>query len=286
MIGRQGPTLAPVCASADTEPLRPPTPLEHLHEAGEAAARSAWVRGLANRGRWRAAPVRRRFVRRDLARADDPAAATMWGLLGDRGGDVRLKLFLSVIWLASSAPYDVTLPERSWAKLVGLDPTAGDARRVRHALEGLTRSGLVRTVGRPGGTRVVTLLDESGRGDAYRPPGEAARKEPGTYHQYLRLPSTLWTNGWTRELSGAATASLLVLLAYGAEDPAGRWLSPGLVERSCGLSLSTWRRGTRELRDLGVARARPTVVGGSARHEPRRRNVWVVDLGHLDHPAR
>lgn len=38
-------------------------------------------------------------------------------LRGGRGGAVRLKLYMAMLWMAAKEPHDVTFPDRAWAEL-------------------------------------------------------------------------------------------------------------------------------------------------------------------------
>jgi hypothetical protein len=56
-------------------------------------------------------------------------------LLGGLGSEVRLKLLLSMLWMAGGPLHDTTYPARTWATLRDLPrPESNDARRVTTAI--------------------------------------------------------------------------------------------------------------------------------------------------------
>ena len=71
---------------------------------------------VARRVHGRAAPVRRLFVERALPDSPPPLATL---LRGGRGGEVRLKLYLSILWFAGGPPLmshtQHVLGRRCWA---------------------------------------------------------------------------------------------------------------------------------------------------------------------------
>lgn len=108
----------------------------------------------------RTAPVRYGFVQRAKpADPPPPAIALLRGATGGRGitgGDVRLRLLLSLLWAARDDP-TLTYPHRSWAELLGLaEPDTAGARRIRNALGWLDHHGLIQLESSPAGTRWST----------------------------------------------------------------------------------------------------------------------------------
>lgn len=206
-------------------------------------------------------------------------------LRGGRGGEVKVKLLLSMLWSAPSAPYDVTFPARTWATLLGLpDPETKGAARVNDAIRTLTKLKYVRTVQRAGQPSRVFLLNELGTGDPYSHPGEiwqavkdadsrARRKIP----RYMQLPVDLWTKGWMAALSGTALAMLLVLLdAARGKDPVRLWFSQSVAKDRYALTEPTRKRGLDELEEYGLITVEREQVVRDEVSTRRYRNTYTV----------
>jgi hypothetical protein len=213
------------------------------------------------------------FVRDDTN--GDPPLARM--MRGGRGGEVRLKLYLSLTLLAVRRPYDITSkPGRAWAELLDLpDPDVNGARRIGDALNWLSDARLLHLVRRPGLPPDITLLSPSGNG----------RKYAWNLGRYISVPLDFWTQGWILSLSGTAVALLLVLLEMQggrtAQDPP--WLT-GLQRKRYGLSDDTWTRATKELEHHQLLTVRRIPQGKEFDYR-RLRNTYWVDLHRLASPA-
>jgi hypothetical protein len=177
-------------------------------------------------------------------------------LRGGRGGDVRLKLYLSILWFAGGFPYDVTYPARAWAGLLDLpDPGGNGARRITDGL---------RVERRPGFPARVFLLSDSGTGEDYRPPGDVVEEMQAADHppnaDYRRntwvvLPATFWTKGWLVVLPGVAIAMWLALLSELGGDRPGAvalWFSPFQAKERFGLSEDSRSAGFNALEQYGL----------------------------------
>lgn len=245
---------------------------EALHAAEEVARR------VKNRD----AQVRRLFVARRDPDVPTPLARQ---LRGGRGGHVRMKLYLSLIWFAANPPYDVTYPARAWAQLLDLpDPESAGARRINDAFAWLAENAFIRSIPRPGLPSRIELLHESGTGRPYEVPGAAwnnlakdATAEERDLARYIKLPPQFWTNGWLPVLSGSAIAMLLVLLAeIGPNTPADHevWLSPDVALRRYDLSADTRSAGFRELVDSGVVQVMRRTINPTTFDFRRMRNVY------------
>lgn len=147
-------------------------------------------------------------------------------------------------------------------------------------------------LGRSGQPNRITLLDEGGRGVAYRLPGDAYNKARGTgeewRHRYIQIPDTLWTNGWLATLSGAALAMLLVLFGELGQRDATKtdiWFSPSRAQKIYGLSEDTRSKGLRELRTAGLITARKRAVSRDVLDFRRLRNTYRLELDKLNDKA-
>lgn len=253
--------------------------------ASEIDVARAVAEPLAARVKRPAAQVRASFIQGDRGGPPPPLARL---LRGGRGGEVKLKVLLSILWVAVKEPHDVTLPARVWAELAGLpDPGGRGAHRVNSALRQLVKSGHLRAELRPGEPSRLSLLDETGSGAAYTNPGlritqlkEA--KEDFSAHRYVQVPTALWVQGWIAALHGPGLAMLLVLLAQASgRDHQNLWFSPGFADERFHLSEETRKRGLDQLRDLGLVTVKKRPLSRSPLEVTRVRNTYTLDLKRL-----
>lgn len=246
-------------------------------ETAREAARHAGASGGA---------VRWRFIARvDPAEQVPPMARILRGG-GGRGGATRLKLYLSLLWLARGRPDPVFgYPAQQLASLLGLpNPPGAGARRIHEALKWLDVQGFVALEHRPGEAARIHMLDDAGSGAAYEAPGPlVARHRKGSTEQrerhfYVQLKREFWTEGWVSHLSGAAVAMYLAAL-HEERGKTGEavWISPRIGQERYDLSDETRGKGLRELVNLGLLNLeRRPVVQGSFDERYRARNVYRV----------
>jgi len=207
------------------------------------------------------------FVRRNETSDPPPPLALL--LRGGQGGEVRLKLYLTMSLLAVSAPYDIKpIPARSWAEALGLDdPERNGARRVNDAIDWLAKNKFLVSDRRRGTPGSVRLLSQAGTGDPYTRPTVSGR--------YVKVPLGLWDQGWIARLSGAALALLIVLIDVQAGRPAPQWISPAQARRLYDLSPDTWTKGVRELEAFDLVSVLKRPQGGTFDYR-RMRNAYSV----------
>lgn len=206
---------------------------------------------------------------------------------GGRGGEVRLKLYLSLVLLAGSNKEHPThgrhtivdVASVTWARILALpDPSHAGARRVADAQDSLAAQRLITVERRAGHAPKVTLLHASGSGDGFVEPGMP----------YIRVPLSLWSERWIWCLSGKELAVLVALidLCYGkGRDGRGGPQALSGIERSrYGLSEDTWRLASASLADLGIVTTDLDVVRFDL-ESPRRRKTYDLHLEALDAPA-
>jgi hypothetical protein len=241
----------------------------------------------ATRAQNRRCRVRVGFSERTDEASEVPMAEV---LRGGQGGEVRLKLLLSMLWMAGKAPYDTTYPARVWATLLDLpQPETNGARRVTAAISWLEDHALLRTDRTPGLPATAFLLDERRTGDPYRPPGEvlAERRESGepmTPSDYwVQLPPEFWTKGWIAVLDGP---SIAMWLALNAE--AGRydritdlWSSEMQGRRRFDLSTDTRNDGMRELERRGLVSSRKQSISRNSFDYRKVRKTYTLRLAQL-----
>lgn len=199
-------------------------------------------------------------------------------LRGGQGGEVRLKLYLTITLLAADKPFDISrkIASRTWAEMLGLpDPEGHGARRVTDALTWLADNDFVK-LERTGGTPPkITLCNALGNGLGYAKPTVP----------YVTLPIGFWQKQWLTAVSGTATALLLVLLELtnGKDRDPRQWVDSLRRAEYC-LSEDSWTRATKELVDFGLIEVDRETSGRDLEFT-RRRNVYQVFRARLDEPV-
>lgn len=213
------------------------------------------------------------FVRSEMADSAPPVARM---IRGGRGGEVRLKLYLTMILIAAAGQHDIrNVPARAWAETLNLDDPDGlGARRVSDALQWLAENHFISLASRRGSPPTVTLL--SALGD--EKPFARGRRI------YLRVPLGLWEHHWITKLSGSGLALLLVLLdLQGGASASSPPSLPGPLRRRYGLSDDTWTRASRELKALGLLQIKRQPQGREFDFR-RMRNAYWIDKEILSAP--
>jgi hypothetical protein len=214
------------------------------------------------------------FVRAAAAGTTPPIATF---IRGGRGGEVRLKLYLTLVLVGVKAPHTINnVPASTWAEMLDLaEPDTLGARRVSDALQWLNNHQFIDLDSQRGRPPIVTLKSALGDGTPF------AR---GT-GVYLGVPLGLWEHHWINRLSGTGLALLLVLLdlqgGHRETDPPSL---PGAQRGRYGLSNDTWTRGRKELEGLGLltVNRRPH---GRTFDFTRMRNTYWIDRGALGGPT-
>jgi hypothetical protein len=252
-----------------------------------------YARDVARRVNNRKAQVRNGFIERLGPGDQNPPLADM--LRGGQGGTVRLKLLLSLLWIAVRPPHETEYPARGWAALLDLDqPETNGARRVTAAFTWLAAHDYIRVVPNPGAPATVFLKDERGDDEPYQLPATAlnAKKEAGgepTRGDYwVSLPASFWTNGWIAVLRAPAVAMLLVMLdeAGYARRLKGLWHSPRQAQQRFGLSQDTRTDGLLELEAYGIIEKRRSSISPGVFDFRRIRNIYDLNLDQLSVPPR
>lgn len=246
---------------------------------------------LAQRARGRSAQLRRVFVEREDVAEPTPLAQV---IRGGRGGEVRLKTYLSMLFIAGAAPYDVSYPARAWATLLDLDkPETKGARRVNEAVSWLEANDFVTVANNPGQPSRVTLLNERGKGEKYELPGEVYNRlrskkgdDAAKRNRYVKIPPEFWTSGWLSALSTPAVSMYLVLLCAQTSDEVSEvWFSPDQASKLYALSPDTRSRGLAELRDAGLVKVRRRALSNDVFDVQRFRNAYTLDMARLGESA-
>lgn len=221
---------------------------------GALVAQSAVLANALKRQTGRdAIPVRSRFVR-ELGNPIGKVANTPLKNLvrrGDRDG-ITIRLYLGLLWISTAPPYDSTVSAERWAHLLALDLKTNYRRRVYEAFQRLENEKLIKVKRQPGAVSTVVLLDEGGKGVAYKAPRQARRAADA----WIKVPSGLWQKEEFYDLKTPGLAMLLAILADTSPKTGYAWWSPAHFERRIGLSQSTRSRGVGELRDAGLLEIR------------------------------
>jgi hypothetical protein len=261
------------------------------------AAAAEFAARLTSRRTDSGAPVRNTFVT-SIAGEVPPLAALLRG--GGRGGQLRVKLYLSLLWVCTAPPFDASYPARAWASLLGLEhPDTKGARRIQEAIRDLAQRGFITVRDRGGLPSVIRLLDESGNSEPYTAPSKTynalkasrAPQETLRRHQYFKIPSAAWTGTYLAQLGGPGTAMLAVLCC---EQRGGGevWFTPNVAQKRFHLAPATRTVGLQQLRRLGLIETRKASVShdGSFISFQRLRNVHTLTFGQPDllasHPPR
>jgi hypothetical protein len=173
-----------------------------------------------------------------------------------RGRGTALEQYLLLHAFASNGDegFDVRLPAAVWGRAIGghFDPKTGVVEDA--ALHAVSRNWrllcdlrLVKTE-RVGRQVRATLLADDGSGEDYRHVGEGKKGQKLDGPGYLQLPYEYWRQGWHRELSLAAKATLLIALSHAD----GFSLPYKKFPPWYGISAASGERGLCELRDRGL----------------------------------
>lgn len=221
-------------------------------------------------------------------------------IFGGQGGEVRLKLYLTLVWLGVRTPWAVQdVPYSVWAQLFGLpQPETNGAHRIGDAVTWLENHGFIIANRQQGRTTRLAPRRENADAD-YLPPqfDEDNKLVPGD--GYFRLPRELWTMGWMSVLSGAALTCLIILFDEGSGKDTGglhhegtnhdytdlgefptAWLSESQLEKRYRVSFDLWEKGLAELTEWGL------VERSWAKHAPafegrRRRRLSRIVMSAI-----
>ena len=247
-----------------------------VHEAQRAGGHLG--RRLRRNDEVRACQLRTEFIRRPSPDALPPPMMRMLRSGGGRGGDVRLKLYVSLLWVSPGGEHDTDFDAYSWAVLFGLSqPSRNGKRRILAALDWLEQNRFVSKERRPGKTTVVTVLHEDGSGTKYSKPEPVKGAEP----VYRKLVADYWLNGWSAVLSGNALAFWLVLMdeTNSGDKTAAVWLSESQTEAKYAISPYLRQAALRQLQEVGLIDTKRTYVREAFAVTSSRTEMRVVGNG-------
>lgn len=157
---------------------------------------------------------RKAFARRDDGTGPIPTLATLVGAQAGRAAEPRLKIVLTLLYLAREGDSWTVenVPAATWALLLGLnDPVGLGAARVGSAIRALHNSGVIQADQRRGREPRLRVLHEARNAKWTSPVGKSNEKQHPE-NRYAQLDQGFWSNGWITVLSARAVASLVVLL--------------------------------------------------------------------------
>jgi hypothetical protein len=161
--------------------------------------------------------------------------------------DDALDLYLLILLVGRGGSGTVTFPLATWSRAVGRGDGEGAELWASKTITFIEQQGLL-TSRKSGRLRELEVLDDAGRRIPYtRPTGKG-----GCWEWFVVLPLAYWEQGWHRELSLRAKATLLVCLSRRPQfelplRQSAQWY---------GLSEETLGQGLQELRDVGLLATR------------------------------
>ena len=190
-----------------------------------------------------------------------PALARLFG--AGRGGEVRLKLFLTFALRATSGR--PTLPARrprTLARMLGLPPETGP-RRASDAMRWLATNRFLTISPKVGTPGEILLLD------AADPPSDLPKRD--RHGRYLSVPIDLWTGGLLLEMPARELAVYIALLDVTYDDDEGSMIRH--QKRQYGISDDTWTRAVKGLVEKRLIVVR-TEVEDDEERIPRVRHIY------------
>lgn len=255
--------------------LPDPTDAEILAKAKERALE------MQEGSRRVAIPVRARFIRDITTKSGETADTPMKRLVryGDRDG-ITIRLYLALLWRCSAPPFNTEISAVQWAELLGLAPPIGTySRRVAKAIKRLEDQNLIFVERSRGKTSVITLLDESGSGEAYQPPRESGRS-----NRWVKIPVKIWQEDAFHDLTTPGLAMMLAILAEREKERTPMWWSQNRFQQTIGLTPSTRARGVAQLKKAGFLKVIKEKVPNAPKRFSREavRSTYLLSL---DGPA-
>lgn len=235
---------------------------------------------LGNEFVTRDCPIRTQFIRRPHETDPVPPMMQILGSGGGRGGDLRLKLYLSLLWTSPGGDNDTQFDAYSWSRLFGLEkPATNGKRRILASLNWLEDRRFVRKERRPGKATVVTILDERGDGSPYSSPVKLG--QTGGEPVYRKLAVEYWSNGWASVLSGRAVAFWLVLMdeTNSGTKPGSVWLSESQTMAKYAISSHVRQGALRELAHHGLIATKRTYVREPFAMKSSRTDMKILSPG-------
>lgn len=224
-------------------------------------------------------PVRKIFLRvEDLEGTHSESSLRVLQGAGREGGAVSVKLYLSILLLATKEPHEVKgITNEAWARILGLEDPAGKGkRRIGSAIKKLEKHGLIKK----SRNNSIILCHESGGSRPYtRPIGV---KNKSTFKDYyFQIDLRFWKYGYIQAISSAALTTYLIILAESKNGANDVWFTSTNFQERYKFSANIRTNGSKELRDLGLIKikAAPLDTHGEYRdslYKKSRRNLYTI----------
>ncbi|MDP1793628.1 MAG: hypothetical protein Q8K63_05755, partial [Acidimicrobiales bacterium] len=163
--------------------------------------------------------IRKSFARRTNPADPAPTLARLVGKGTGRAAEVRVKLVLTLLFLASKdneGTWTVSgKPGSAWAKLFGLEqPEDAGAERVGRSIRRLHAEGLILADAVKGREPKLLACHETGDHKTWISPVPegSGRGTVAAADLYFQLDRGFWANGWITVLSARAVTALLIIL--------------------------------------------------------------------------
>ena len=210
------------------------------------------------------------FVRRE---GEAPLLSQL--MRGGRGGEVRLRLYLTLRMQATRHPYTLRLKTaRSLASLLNLPGSTGP-RQINAALKWIEAKQLLRRDREVGKPSEVTLLMPDGSGEEWPAPAE---------RRWVTIPIEMWQKGWILRLNGRSLAVYVALRELTGGNGTDGGVMDGHRKTQYGLSDDTWTRATEELQNLGLLPVTSEIYGDDYWEKRRRNRYRLTNLADLGSP--
>ncbi|WP_157880254.1 hypothetical protein [Streptomyces katrae] len=215
------------------------------------------------------------FVRSREASTLPPLARL---IRGGRGGEVRLKLYLCMVMMATAEPFDIKRPPtpQTWCRRLALPADSGP-RRVTSNMKWLAENGFIELGPRRGyAPPTIQLLPLDGEGEAFERASLKGR--------YVGIPIEFWRNGWLLALNATTIALLFALLESQGGHSEPRYV-PRQRRESYGFSHNTWTEARKHLESHGLLAVTRTPQGSDFDYQRLRNSYWINESRFSEMPG-
>ena len=254
------------------------------------------------RGRLGIAQIHKSFANLKDAKltGDGPPLSRLLRGRGGRGGERRLKTYLTLVWLAErhvaqgKTRWEVDAPREVVAQVMGVydDDTLdseSDRRRDIRVRDRMDRSVTWlhdhELIHRHKYSSRITLLDDRGTGEPYFQPGSRELPKPfPKEYLWFKIPATFWTTGLIGKMAADELAAYLVLLSdldsgsfeyRRAPDPKWQFLSSTEWANYIALAREMRYSGFSKLEERGLVDVRARQVNPHSNPEHTRNEYYL-----------
>ncbi|WP_237218813.1 hypothetical protein [Rothia nasimurium] len=210
-----------------------------------------------------------------------PALRKLQGA-GRGGGSLSVKLYISIIMLATKYPYTVEdITAEAWAKLLDLkNPGTTGRERIYKALNKLEENRLIKVTRYPGKPPKIELKNHLSGGD-YITPQDSYLKEKVESNYYFKIDEEFWTNGYIQQLSSPALSFYLILLAESGNKNREVWFTSNNFQERYKFSSAVRTQGSKQLEEIGLVKVRSEPIDRSGKKEEsiykkERRKIYTL----------